>query len=146
MVENISIVSTDAEIQATKSMMEQLHPNLRDLSMLEYVQTVKLQQKEVGYRLAVLSDQDRAVCAAGFRICRSLAWRKFLYVDDLVTEDAHRSRGFGDAMFAWLIGTARDCNCDELRLDAATYRTAAHRFYLRERMEIAAFHFKLPLH
>lgn len=39
----------------------------------------------------------------------------------------------------------RPCGCHELDLDSGTHRTGAHRFYLRERFDIVAFHFARPL-
>jgi hypothetical protein len=39
----------------------------------------------------------------------------------------------------------RAAGCELLDLDSATHRTEAHRFYLRERMPILAFHFVAEL-
>jgi GNAT superfamily N-acetyltransferase len=68
-----------------------------------------------------------------------------LYVDDLVTDAASRSRGQGDRLFDWLVARARARGCEEFSLDSGTQRVDAHRFYLRKRMKIACFHFSLPL-
>ncbi len=37
---------------------------------------------------------------------------KTLYVDDLVTDAAARSQGYGEAMLQWLIALAREAGCD----------------------------------
>jgi GNAT superfamily N-acetyltransferase len=139
---DITIAKMDGEILATYELMKQLRPHVMQP---EYLELVRLQEREVGFQLAVLRDTDRVVCLAGFRFCRSLGWGKFLYVDDLVTDEGCRSRGSGKAMFEWLVQTARAAGCDELRLDSAVYRHAAHRFYLRERMDIACFNFRLVI-
>jgi GNAT superfamily N-acetyltransferase len=68
-----------------------------------------------------------------------------LYVDDLVTAAARRSTGVGAALLRSLEATARDRGCLQLELDSGTARKRAHAFYLRERMEIGAFHFVKPL-
>jgi GNAT superfamily N-acetyltransferase len=70
---------------------------------------------------------------------------KFMYVDDLVTDDAVRSHGYGEQMFAWLKEVARTEGCRMLDLDSGVQRMAAHRFYFRQRMTIASYHFSLPL-
>jgi hypothetical protein len=44
-----------------------------------------------------------------------------------------------------LVAEARAAGCGELHLDSGVQRFAAHRFYLRERMEIMAHHFRLKL-
>jgi GNAT superfamily N-acetyltransferase len=68
-----------------------------------------------------------------------------LYVDDLVTLPARRSKGVGAALLRSLEATARERGCLLLELDSGTARKRAHAFYLRERMEISAFHFVKPL-
>ena len=138
----IAIANSDAEILATHDVMKQLRPHV---AHSEYVALVRLAEKEIGFQVAAVKHGGEIVGATGFRLCRSLGWGKFLYVDDLVTDDKHRSTGAGKAAFAWLVEYAREHGCAEVRLDSAVYRHGAHRFYLRERMDIACFNFKLEL-
>lgn len=139
---DIGFAVTDKDIVATYSVMKQLRPNVRKS---DYLRMVRLQEKEVQFRLARLKVRGRVQCVAGFRLCRSLGWGKYLYVDDLVTDKSCRSRGTGKTMFCWLLDYAYKEGCDELRLDSAVYRHEAHRFYLRERMDISCFNFSLDL-
>ena len=138
----VEFAETDDALLDTYSVMKQLRP---DVPRNDYLRRIKLQQREIGFRMATVSEKGRILCVAGFRICRSLGWGKFLYVDDLVTAKEERSRGAGKAMFKWLIAFAKRTRCEELRLDSAVYRHEAHRFYLRERMDIACFNFRLDL-
>ena len=133
---------SDSDILATFPVMRQLRPHLKKSS---YVSAVRQQQEEVRFQLASLLMEGQVVSVAGFRLCRSLGWGKYLYVDDLVTDETHRSSGAGRRLFRWLVAYAKAERCDELRLDSAVYRHGAHRFYLRERMDIACFNFRLPL-
>ena len=80
---------------------------------------------------------------AGYRVAHNLAWGKYLYVDDLVTDESRRSSNFGGRLMEWLVQTARDEGCDELHLDSGVQRFAAHRFYLRHGMDIASHHFRI---
>jgi GNAT superfamily N-acetyltransferase len=139
---NISAAKTDEDILDTYYVMSQLRP---DIQRSEYVQRVRQQESEVGFQLVALRDGERVICVAGFRLCRSLGWGRFLYLDDLVTDEAFRSQGAGGAMFDWLVDQARKAQCSELRLDSAQWRHGAHRFYLCRLMEIACFHFRLDL-
>ncbi len=66
-------------------------------------------------------------------------------VDDLVTDAAARSHGYGAALFDWLVAEARRLDCRQLSLDSGVQRFDAHRFYLRKRMSITAHHFTLKL-
>jgi GNAT superfamily N-acetyltransferase len=87
----------------------------------------------------------RCVGVAVWRICATtLAGRK-LYVDDLVTVSDARSQGVGKAILTELTARAQAADCGFLDLDSAVNRKDAHRFYMRERMHINAFHFVLPL-
>ncbi|MFE0703946.1 GNAT family N-acetyltransferase [Streptomyces sp. NPDC058872] len=94
---------------------------------------------------AAYADDGRCVGAAGWRIVVNTSSLRQLYVDDLVTASADRSDGVGHALLAHLEGRARAAGCHELNLDSGTQRTRAHRFYLRERFDIVAFHFARSL-
>ncbi|MBD0709133.1 MULTISPECIES: GNAT family N-acetyltransferase [unclassified Streptomyces] len=94
---------------------------------------------------AAYADDGRCVGAAGWRIVANTSSLRKLYVDDLVTAAADRSTGVGHALLAHLEAHARAAGCHELDLDSGTHRTGAHRFYLRERLDIVAFHFSRQL-
>jgi predicted GNAT superfamily acetyltransferase len=80
---------------------------------------------------------------AGFRLGENLAWRRFVYVDDLVTRASARGRGHADAVMAFVDEIAEREGCDELHLDSGVgaEREDAHRFYFRHRMRITSYHF-----
>ena len=64
------------------------------------------------------------------------------YIDDLVTDDGHRSQGVGHALVARLEEIARKLGVSGLVLDSGTQRTHAHKFYFREGFVITSFNFK----
>ena len=68
---------------------------------------------------------------------------KNLYVDDLVTRDADRSRGFGGQLIDWLMEQAKANGCETLELDSGVQRFDAHRFYFAKRMQISSYHFRV---
>ena len=70
---------------------------------------------------------------------------KRLYVDDLVTHEAKRSKGVGKLMLAQLENYARQLGCDVLALDSGVQRAGAHKFYFREEMQISSFCFRKSL-
>jgi GNAT superfamily N-acetyltransferase len=109
------------------------------------VERVDALRADFGYRLAVSFEADDADAAAvaGFRVGESLAWGRFLYVDDLVTRAELQGRGHADAVMAWVIEEARRCGCGQLHLDSGVgpERADAHRFYFRHGMLIASYHF-----
>jgi GNAT superfamily N-acetyltransferase len=100
-------------------------------------------QRPEGYRLVASFEdgEDAPLGVGGFRVSHNLAWGRFLYVDDLVTAETSRSQGHGAALLGWLTDEAERLECDQFHLDSGTQRTGAHRFYLRHRLDITAFHF-----
>ncbi|MDG4857287.1 GNAT family N-acetyltransferase [Streptomyces sp. T-3] len=90
---------------------------------------------------AAYGEDGSCVGVAGWRVVANTSQLRELYVDDLVTADAARSTGVGRALLGYLEERARELGCGSLELDSGTQRTDAHRFYLRERMAINAFHF-----
>ncbi|MGK5628795.1 GNAT family N-acetyltransferase [Streptomyces sp. URMC 123] len=66
---------------------------------------------------------------------------RLLFVDDLVTDPAARSRGVGAHLLAELESRARRAGCDRIELDSGVANHGAHRFYHAHRMSITAFHF-----
>lgn len=107
-----------------------------------FVQRVQRQQEQ-GYLLAFLEADGIVRAAAGYRYLESLFSGKFIYLDDLVTRAADRSRGFGHQLLAWLINEARRHECERLELDSGVQRFDAHRFYLANGMHIPSHHFAI---
>ena len=133
---------SDSQIRATFPLMRQLRSTL---SEGEYLPRVRRMQASCGFALAALSLDKEIKAVAGYRISESLAWGKFLYIDDLVSAESERSKGYGGALLRWLEEEARANGCSELHLDSGTQRLAAHRFYLANKMDIVFFHFKKAL-
>jgi len=121
--------------------MSLLRPQLEEQ---EFVSRVQVQQAQ-GFQLVLGEDAGKVVAVAGFRILEVLATGRTLYVDDLVTDDTLRSRGYGKAMLDWLQDHARQQDCETFSLDSGTHRQEAHAFYFRERMRVTSFHFAKKL-
>lgn len=141
MSKRILLAEADHEIQSCYPVMAELRPHLRPD---EFLLRVKHQAEIAGYKLACLVDEE-VKAVAGFRISECLAWGKFLWVDDIVAKSDDRSKGYGGALFDWLVDYARQEKCEQFHLDSAVQRFDAHRFYLNKRMSIIAHHFGLRL-
>ncbi|MBC7930363.1 MAG: GNAT family N-acetyltransferase [Rubrivivax sp.] len=138
----IRIAETDEDIASCFDVMSELRPHL---DAAEFLRRVKRQQANDRYKLVFLEAGGEVKAVAGLRVGECLAWGKFMYVDDLVTSSGERSRGHGQTLFDWLVRHAEEIGCEELHLDSAVHRFGAHRFYLRNRMDIACHHFGLKL-
>lgn len=137
----ITLAHSPEQIGRCCSVMRELRPHIK---AIDFAARVLNQQKE-GYQLAFLEQDGVVRSVAGFRIFNLLFSGRTLYIDDLVTHDSDRSRGFGAALFDWLIEYARDLGCEHLTLDSGVQRFAAHRFYLNRGMDITSHHFELKL-
>jgi len=133
---------TDAEIAATWQVMRQLRPHL---SLEDYVPMVRRMMEGEGYRLAALEDDGEVRAVAGYRYMTMLYCGRLLYVDDFVTDERVRSRGYGRRLLDWLKAEGRAGGCAELQLISRVTREQAHRFYFREGLGIECFQFRTAL-
>lgn len=133
----IQFANTKEQIAGCYPVMAQLRPHL---SQEDYLDQIK-RQESFGYHLVYLDEKNMVRAVAGFRISECLAWGKYLYVDDLVTNAEDRSKGYGDLLFDWLVNHAKENGCDQFHLDSGVQRFNAHRFYLRKKMIISSHHF-----
>ena len=133
----ICTASTDTEIAACYPVIRELRPHIAEHHFLSRIRS----QESAGYRLAYVYASNRVVAVAGFRVAENLAWGRFLYVDDLVTLPAHRSKGYGAKLLSWLKEQAANQGCGQMHLDSGMQRKDAHRFYAREGMSATGFHF-----
>lgn len=134
-------MESDEEIQNCFNVMSQLRPHLKEN---EFIGIIK-QQSEAGYQLAAVFSANEVVALAGFRFNQTLAWGNFLYVDDLITEQNHRSMGCGKMLIDWLKEEAIEKQCDQLHLDSGVQRKEAHRFYEREGLVFSSHHYAYEL-
>jgi GNAT superfamily N-acetyltransferase len=141
MTAEIGMAESDQEIIACWPVMHQLRT---DLVATDFLARVRRQQRN-GYQLCYLAEAGVVRSVAGFRLLENLANGRVLYVDDLVTDAVSRSTGFGQKLLEWLLRTAESAGCDTLELDSGVQRFEAHRFYLRNRMQIVSHHFRLNL-
>ena len=132
---------TDQEIENCFDVMFELRTKLRKS---DFLKTIRHMESE-GYRLAFIEDDGKIVSVAGYRIYTNLFMGKHLYVDDLVTSDTARSKGYGEQMVNWLRNEARKEDCNFFHLDSGSHRGGAHRLYFRQGFTIASYHFSEEL-
>lgn len=135
-------VTEEDEILLTFPVMHQLRPHLEEKT---YLAKIRNQEALYHFHLAAAFDGGKVAAVAGYRYSESLSWGRFLYLDDLATDSGLRSKGYGKALLDWLLHEARANLCQEFHLDSGVQRHEAHRFYLRERMDISCFHFAMKL-
>lgn len=119
---------------------ESVHRQLRPLLPADYM--VKMTRVLQSARMALAVSEDHVLGLAVYRIHENTFDGLKFYIDDLVTDEPHRSQGVGHALLEYLEVKARKLGASGLVLDSGTQRTQAHQFYFREGFVIPAFNFK----
>lgn len=135
----IKIAETNDELVACYAIVHEL----REQVLLEDYLAMLTQND--GYQLAYLEVDGQVVCCAGFHIQPTLFMGRYMYVDDLVTGAAHRSKQYGEQMMDWLKAHAMDADCEHLTLCSGVQRFSAHKFYLNQGFRIASHYFSQKL-
>jgi GNAT superfamily N-acetyltransferase len=98
-----------------------------------------------GGRMLVAAEGDTVLGLAVWRSAENTFAGIYMYIDDLITDETHRSAGVGGALLRRCEDIARELGCTEVILDSGTHRVDAHRFYFRERYGVHAFNFSKRL-
>ena len=135
----INLCRTDKEYQACFPIFKDLHDGLTKEDYLNTLSELLTQDYQVVYAI----DKDEVKSVAGFRIGKSFAWGKYLYIDDMVTAKHTRSSGYGKQIFLWLQEYAISENCDSIHLDSQVTRHDAHKFYINLGLIQGGYHFHM---
>ena len=118
-------LDSSAEWREAFPVMQQLRTHLNEETFVEYVAEMQAD----GYRLFALRVVEDIVALAGVRLATNMYYGRHLWVDELVTDEAHRSEGYGARLLSFLENWAAERECELLALSSGLQRTDAHRFY-----------------
>lgn len=135
----VQLADSSTNLVALAEVLNQLRPQFT----VPYIRAQIEKQMQDDYQLAFIEENGEILGVAGFRLGEKLAWGKHIYVDDLVTNEHHRSEGAGKLLVKWLRGYALEHDCQQIHLDSGVQRYMAHKFYLREGFIIASHHFSI---
>jgi GNAT superfamily N-acetyltransferase len=141
MAADILRAKSEADIRRCWPAFAQLRAHL---SEAEFVARWRRQQPE-SYAVIYIEEEDTVAAAAGFRIMHTLSGGKTLYVDDLVTRETARRKGYAAKLLDGLKKEAAAQGCDLLHLDSGYQRHAAHKLYLAQGFEMTGHHFAWPV-
>lgn len=118
-------LTSDSEVLLAFDVIRQLRPHLA--SAAAFLSLVASQRAD-GYRLVGGFSGTSLVAVAGFREASTLFRGPHLFVDDLVTDQSERGKGYGALMIDWLRKVAREAGLATVWLDS---RDTAVGFYER---------------
>ncbi len=115
----------EAEWREAFPVMGQLRTHLDESAYLNHVRDMTAE----GYRLFALYEDTAIVALAGVIILTNLYYGRHVYVYDLVTDAARRSRGYGETLLNHIHDWGREQGCRCVALSSGLQREGAHRFY-----------------
>ncbi|HEX5126081.1 MAG TPA: GNAT family N-acetyltransferase [Rhodocyclaceae bacterium] len=123
---------------------ESVHRQLRQRLPQNYVECMR-RVFGFGARMAVATENDNVVGLVVWRCYEDTHDGIKFYVDDLVTDEAHRSRGVGRTLTTYMQDRAKQAGAINLVLDSGIQRHLSHKFYFREGFSIIAYNLKKSL-
>jgi ribosomal protein S18 acetylase RimI-like enzyme len=133
---------TVSEIGRCFPLMRQLRPRLESV---EQFLDCHRRQSVSGYRLVAGWSDEAPVVLAGYRVSENLFHGQHVYVDDLVSDPAHRNKGHAAALLDFLQREAKALGCGQLVLDTAADNLNAQHVYQKSGMTPGGLHFFMKL-
>jgi len=133
----IQLASAENDIIKCSEVLRELRPHLDDITFINMVKEMLGE----GYKLAFIEEDSKGVAAIGYRHLQFLYNGKHIYIDDLVTLPAYRSKGYAGALLDYVEAEAKAGGYKTITLDSGHHRTDAHRLYLNKKFAITAHHF-----
>ena len=119
---------------------EKVHRQLRPQLPENYADKMKRVFAQGG-EMCVVAEHDAVLGLAVFRCHDNTFAGIRFYLDDLVADEAARSRGIGRSLIAHLEQIARQRGAKAISLESGAQRALAHKFYFREGFTIPGFSF-----
>ncbi|MFP5298332.1 MAG: GNAT family N-acetyltransferase [Actinomycetota bacterium] len=116
---------TDEEFRRAFSVMQELRTHLDEDAFMELVRSMVPE----GYELYGLEVDGSIEALAGIAFRTNLYYGRYIWVFDLITRAASRSRGYGERLLGYVEDLGRERGCDVVALSSGVQRTDAHRFY-----------------
>jgi GNAT superfamily N-acetyltransferase len=142
----VQVTGPDGEVAAPDLLAaaESVHRQLRPQIAEDYPGKLRAIFRHGGRMCLALRGRE-VVGVAVYRVFENTHAGRRFYVDDLVTDEKHRSSGVGALLLRYLEGLARSNGCTGVELESGSQRTGAHRFYFRAGFVITGFSFKKEL-
>lgn len=96
--------------------------------------------------IAINSNETKDVLGLSlYRVSRNVEYSKYIYCDDLVTDENKRSSGVGRCLINYMKSEGEKLGIDQLTLDSGCQRGRAHKFYYREGFIINQMGFSMAI-
>ncbi|WP_347551546.1 GNAT family N-acetyltransferase [Pseudalkalibacillus hwajinpoensis] len=127
----IKEMRTIEEVMEAFKVIKELRTQLDEEQYLSLV--AEAREKDM-YQLYALYQRGEVVAVTGFKPMITLYNGRSVWVCDLVTGSAHRSKGYGEMLLTFVEEWAKDRGYSNITLSSGLHRKEAHRFY-EEKMD-----------
>jgi ribosomal protein S18 acetylase RimI-like enzyme len=134
---------TAADLAEAAQLLATLNPDTPPPLVRERLDTILAEHPHYQIFGAFAGDTLVGVCSAW--IATKIWCGRYLEIDNLVVDPAHRSSGLGTLMIQHLEALGRERDCKLLVLDSYTSNHPSHRLYHRLGFEIWGYHFIKPI-
>ncbi len=97
--------------------------------------------RHMDYKMFGIMQREKLISYAGVAVQTNLYHKRHLYVFDLVTDEAYRTKGYGKMMLEYLQDYAKTCMCENIVLSSGFAKEKAHEFYKKNGFEKRSFVF-----
>jgi len=112
----------------------------KELSYKEFEDLI-YDMRHMEYKMIGLLERGELITYAGVAVQTNLYHKRHLYVYDLVTDEAHRGKGYAKEMLAYLVDYAKTAMCENIVLSSGFSKEGAHKFYEKNGFEKKSFVF-----
>ncbi len=135
----LTIARTPDDLARFYPVMKELR---KALSFSDYMAIYKQAHATQGYEIVAIEDENQVVAVMGYRILHDYVHGKHLYIDDLVSSEFQRSRGFGKKLLQYAEQVAKELECTGLRLCTGIENELGKQFYEHQGWSLKAVVFK----
>ncbi len=120
-------------------LLKELRPHL---TLVSFKKIFSEAQKSSSYQMIGIEDETGLVALMGYRILHDFVHGKHIYIDDLVSKEASRSKGYGTILLKHAEEIAKENGCTNLRLCTGIENEAGKKFYEKNNWNLRAVVYK----
>ena len=124
------------------NLLKQLRPHL---TLEEFEKTYSEAKTTNQYQLVGIEEGHELIALMGFRFLNDFVHGRHLYIDDLVSSEMHRSKGYGAILLNYAEKVATENDCSNLRLCTGIENERGKTFYSKHGWNLRAVVYKKKL-
>lgn len=139
MAQQIVVIQSQSELEQVYPLMKELRPHITLQNFLDIYQQ---SHKTTGYEIAALKQDNQILAIMGYRILFDYVHGKHCYIDDLVSSEQQRSKGYGAQLLKYAEQFAQSNGCTGLRLCTGIENERGKKFYEKNGWNLRAIVYK----